>query len=85
MSHTPGPWATDDDGYIIAPGRGLIGYPARVPDSDERGPNARLMGAAPELLAALEALLDAIEDQRVTHGDCNQGRAAIAKARGSQS
>ena len=35
-----------------------------------------------ELLDALETLLDSINGQRVTVGDCNQARAAIAKATG---
>lgn len=42
-----------------------------------------LIAAAPELLDALRALLDAVDGNRVTVGDCNQARAAIAKATGS--
>jgi hypothetical protein len=58
--------------------------------------NARLIAAAPEtaaerdrlrevnveLLEALVTLLDSVEGKRITQGDCNQARAAIAKATG---
>lgn len=43
---------------------------------------ARLLTAAPELLEALRTLLDAVEGNHVTMGDCNQARAAIASATG---
>lgn len=50
--------------------------------------NARLIAAAPELLAALEGLVAHVEDDHVLHdGDCDpvvQARAAIAKAKGEK-
>lgn len=51
------------------------------------GPNARLMAAAPDLLAALEGLVKIIDglgpmDYPTLHEHWDAGRAAIAKARG---
>ena len=40
------------------------------------------MKDAQQIIDALEVLLEAIEGNRLTVGDCNQARAAIAKARG---
>jgi hypothetical protein len=94
--HTPGPWqlarfnanrATvevetvargdelPDQGYFIA----LVGSYAAEP-----GPDARLIAAAPDLLAALEYILDWSPDGSKWSGETarDMGRAAIAKARG---
>lgn len=51
--------------------------------------NARLIAAAPELLAALEQMLDAFVDDPLTHQytsgrASDAARAAIAKAKGEQ-
>ena len=81
--HTPGPWdfrtghaphfqgqIYDSNGHTIA-----ISY------NDESGKNTQLIAAAPELLAALECLLDCVTDNR-THGpEVDAAAAAIAKAR----
>ena len=83
MKHTPGPW---HDGRIPSRGRIYI-----VPSVSEGGvfewtANARLIAAAPELLAALEtarALLEHvphIPDEAHWH----QINAAIRKARGEE-
>jgi hypothetical protein len=45
----------------------------------------RLREVNAELLEALVTLFDAVEGNRITQGDCNQARAAIAKATGSAS
>lgn len=78
--HTPGPWKTEDRRYLItdAPDEGSIGvyaggfwiadvHGAHVgPKSrDEADANARLIAAAPELLEALEALLQNAENKAV--------------------
>ncbi|MFA6063839.1 MAG: hypothetical protein WC736_14725 [Gallionella sp.] len=93
VGHTPGPWAAADTlsrtGLInvYGPGRPL---PIAIVTGDyktEREANARLIAAAPELLEALQAMLEiygprngAIERD----GPCNYARAAIAKATGKK-
>lgn len=92
--HTPGPWTFDDnmgcrdirgaDGKPIASTHGLA-------NDDEDQANARLIAAAPELLAALKTALKCIEYCREHHPDAQSGtgfpveielRAIIAKAEG---
>ena len=80
--HTPGPWQIADGEsrrvYLINHGRDAVGETVYT---DTRNPaDARLIAAAPDLLAALQSL---INDQR----DANlpilsQARAAITKATG---
>lgn len=95
MKHTPGPWeitaanvlgrmATVIDGICIVLGHG------RIPNA-----NARLIAAAPDLLAALEAAEAAIMDEvNASDGEDHpvirahakvaaEARAAIAKATGA--
>lgn len=91
--YTPGPWTTDGsarggDLDIIAPsGRvALIDCESRRDFQSEAvlESSARLIAAAPELLAALEACLhrlDAHDDQSAP--ECLAARAAIAKATGA--
>lgn len=79
-THTPGPWAIDgvrvfapafdeqveitrDDGTTAMHGRGLIALPY-APDGAHDA-NARLIAAAPDLLAALKRAVDTI---RAFHG-----------------
>lgn len=90
-SHTPGPWS-----YYLNP---LTGKSAIAPSGDwpplakvNTESDARLIAAAPELLAALESLLSeryALEEPEQYDGDDNwtsnspasvAARAAIAKA-----
>lgn len=98
-THTPGPWATHlvDETVVVIPRRPLpqqismLGH-SEVAD-DEDYANARLIAAAPELLAALEseeewrAREDAGELDPEWDYDtmvASKRRAAIAKARGAQ-
>lgn len=80
--HTPGPWS-EHDGQIYAEndpkGRtfALIPYYDREPEQDA---NARLIAAAPELLAALRWV---IGDDSSDEPCIVAARAAIAKAEGS--
>lgn len=100
MTHTPGPWAFTADMYGLhnmrvfgaadARGNGIAncGY-------DERGEceaNARLIAAAPELLAALQYLMSQTIEMDEKYGVAlSEGeheaallaRAAIAKAKGN--
>lgn len=70
--HTPGPWiATASDngewGIDAASGWGIAtvaGSAGDGPGNDESDANARLIAAAPELLEALEHLVDQGEKQR---------------------
>jgi hypothetical protein len=83
--HTPGPWIPADaaDNRVVIYGGDrcicLVGDQGDpVVDAD-----ARLMAAAPELLAALEAFTDTTNAQcPVDHPAFALARAAIAKARG---
>jgi hypothetical protein len=86
--HTPGPWFVTPDGHAVYE-KDVFGYRADticgLPSrSDSRAANARLIAAAPELLTALEALLDrdpAPPLEKIGAVYVN-ARAAIAKARG---
>lgn len=90
--HTPGPWTLDDRGYKYIVSKSGNGYITRdvcrldgsTMAALAQEANARLIAAAPELLEALELLVDnpyrdGIEsDERLRR----IGRAAIAKAKG---
>lgn len=88
--HTPSPWsmgrAATDTAIYDRLGGHIATLPAMLP-SDEILANARLIAAAPDLLAALEALLDnALEDcpnpTRHFIDAADAANAAIAKAKG---
>jgi hypothetical protein len=82
-THTPAPWhyETGDDGAVVYTGFTI----AKIPiDGSDWQSNAHLIAAAPDLLAALEAALEAVEyyDEREGAGCLlDQARAAIAKAK----
>lgn len=76
MDSTPGPWSVevgnsptggdDFEGYVVVnAGEGTlkrqIAYVEAAEDEDEQEANGRLMAAAPELLSALEALVEKVE------------------------
>jgi hypothetical protein len=96
-AHTPGPWslsgvmALDTPMWIVS----VPGEQARIEISDysqESEANARLIAAAPDLLAALEGLVEvakaALEEVNRDGAEWHvaaelaEARAAIAKARG---
>jgi len=86
--HTPGPWTTDGaartgDLDVISPiGRiTLIDCEFSDESEDVLTANARLIAAAPDLLAALEGLLNALPSA-TTHPAIKAARAAITKATG---
>jgi hypothetical protein len=83
---TPGPW--DCTGCLFPDdGMGGVYYRIQAEGIDARAANARLIATAPELLSALEDILDytggadsALDDEYVM----GRAAAARAKARGGQ-
>lgn len=93
--HTPGPWhakGPDDfwDFNILHDGDSLAvaAVVSNMRPLDEISANARLVAAAPELLAALQDCVAVMEldlaGLRVIQPELNQARAALAAARGDQ-
>lgn len=104
MPHTPGPWKFRPETNAIVGAKHLVGKSGNyvyetighLSESpfitlDERFSNARLIAAAPELLAALQAIADAESAGSAYPGDgwrlaheklCGYARAAIAKIKG---
>ena len=87
--HTPGPWKVtglyvrEQDGGLVASINDLW-HDQKTPKA-EKNANARLMAAAPDLLAALEEWVgyvpnstDEVEQHRI-----DRARAAIARATGA--
>lgn len=95
-THTPGPWEiaryTNYNGWSIwAEGRGCIAerwYPSACSEAenDEMKKTARLIAAAPELLAALKRLQASVFQSEPHEPNCgccyHEAAAAIAKAEG---
>lgn len=94
-AHTPGPWRADGNTNgnfygVSAVREGFRGSPVVVwrgiarPSSAEGRANAHLIAAAPELLATLAELTEAVDfgsDSSATHQALlDRARAAIAKA-----
>lgn len=98
MKHTPGPWITDDhfsdDRHVMNGNGNGPAYIAKIPLTNSIGirsdayksqeANARLIAAAPDLLAALQGFVE----RQMTVGQryTNEGQAmldAIAKALGN--
>lgn len=81
--HTPGPWLIEKDGSaehrnkanVIRGADGTMIVYGQANDAD-----ARLIAAAPDLLDALQVMLDAAQHD-ITQ-ECDIARAAIAKAIG---
>lgn len=96
-NHTPGPWDIDDDTmeiFSITPEHSA-GWIATVLGNDGNGrplppeemaANARLIAAAPELLAALAAMREAFTSNGTDgqHNACRMADAAIEKAGGER-
>lgn len=88
QKHSPGPWRVDYSQGIITQEGAPIAY---VCDdySDTPSPDARLIVAAPELLAALKAMLFTFEELAKVIKPLGSdpvvvaSRAAIAKAEGT--
>src|SRR5690606_23383477 len=99
-THTPGPWELGEDGVWLGSVYSEDGLRIALVygewDIDEPRPreegeaNARLIAATPDLLAALQSFVAAVEDDGEPmpgarwHAECVAARAAIAKAAGAQ-
>lgn len=95
-AHTPGPWKVADDKWTLA-ARPWSGAIAVVADDGSEAPpilfwstrggdevaNARLIAAAPELLAALTVVLDEFDRGVSLSTTRAKAQAAIAKATGA--
>lgn len=93
--HTPGPWRVDQNNYSVSSSAGrFVAFAATTTQSvgiisPEMKANARLIAAAPDLLAAAEAMLDRLEtnngglalDPVQQRGWAERFRTAIAKAK----
>lgn len=84
--HTPGPWVAvaRTNAYIDIEAPEQQGYSAKKVASTSltnHEANARLIAAAPELLKAIEGLLNALPSA-TTHPAIKAARAAISKATG---
>lgn len=91
-THTPGPWTAHIERFStsIQIGEAFVSAPYQPPNGRGRCPqqdaDARLIAAAPDLLAACEAAIETIEDaENTANTNCEPTlvllRAAIAKAR----
>lgn len=92
-THTPGPWKLADecyspDGYVWASDNdelvAVAGYDCSDLPTITRAANARLIAAAPDLLAALATLIEDCEAHGLTDNDAHlrEARNAITKAKG---
>lgn len=86
--HTPGPWlqsstvlVCDQEARVIANCTPMVDVPAIAIPLKDVDANARLIAAAPELLAALEGFIAEFGDKAV-NANVQKARAALAKARG---
>lgn len=87
--HSPGTWvaevnhivARDKDGNLTRPNSIAVIPDTKRPISPESEANARLIAAAPDLLAALKSVV-AIADRNTV--EFNAAKLAIAKAEGNQ-
>lgn len=87
LQHTPGPWAiaapNPSIGFVVySMGRVVAGVSA-VLDAQDAHANAKLIAAAPELLDALDCLVDAVVNRAPAdhlEGYLRTAERAIAKA-----
>lgn len=89
--HTKGPWFYNFDPDICEPA--VWGGSAKaicdvscedIEDQEEVWSNARLIAAAPDLLAACEAMIVALGEQRTLYSFEEMANKAIKKAKGDQ-
>lgn len=82
--HTPGPWTQDKYGSVLdTQGNVLRVYGLALASGEEEYANARLISAAPDLLFALQRLVDNVDGgEFISITRIEEARAAIAKATG---
>lgn len=87
--YTPGPWEVDGP-RIYSTTKTLVATVGLFRSLETASANARLIAAAPDLLAALESLLewaadvhDPMKQSRINYSGMDAARAAIAKAKGA--
>jgi len=92
-AHTPGPWHLNPRGWVVQSTGDIV---TRLECSDNKEADARLIAAAPDLLAALAGCADALREAGKDFAQANKlaarpnlyelheqaARAAIAKATG---
>ena len=92
-AHTPGPWYLNPHGWVVQSTGDIV---TRVEGSYNKESDARLIAAAPDLLAALAGCADALREAGKDFAQANKlaarpnlyelhersARAAIAKAKG---
>ena len=84
-SHTEGPWSVKSETRIEAAAFGMIASVRGATEDESTHANARLIAAAPDLLFALEALLEYAQDtmpEELTDDMevWNQAKKAVEKA-----
>ena len=80
--HTPGPWTYNGKSRAVYAGRVSVANCTRNAVGESTDANCRLIAAAPELLAAMEAIVFQVVQGKVLERDAciAAARAAIAKA-----
>ncbi len=71
MTHTAGPWSAWGTGrnWMIRDGAGNIAQTLPTPEFGQEAANARLIAAAPELLAAAKQVLADLSGEEVPDAD----------------
>ncbi len=94
MTHTRGPWHTakrsngiaiehrEEKSYGWLQHEVALVYPLAEPEKATGAANARLIAAAPDLLAALEDAVEALTEARYYPSELKRFREAISKAKG---
>lgn len=84
--HTPGPWDVTPSGFHVYDAHGSVTADCAQPDVrrlEERKANARLIAAAPELLAMVERMTDAARNGgRIRKADHMAAATLLARVRG---
>mgnify|MGYP001617764458 CR=1 FL=1 len=86
--HTPGPWTVEPepDGWSVTTNvyfLATVYFGHEGPKDTEASANARLIAAAPDLLAALQNVVRCIEAEGCNHVAIEGAHAVIAKAEAS--